>query len=81
MRRFWGKLVCHTSLLKSGGRAIVGSSGILVVKTLFLKPTAIKNFIVIDGAINDLMRPGLYGSYHEILPVYKRLGEKKLFGP
>jgi|APGre2960657423_1045063.scaffolds.fasta_scaffold01404_5 diaminopimelate decarboxylase len=61
------------------GRAIVGSAGLLVVKTLFLKPTALKNFIVIDGAINDLMRPGLYGSYHEVLPVFKRLGDKKIF--
>jgi diaminopimelate decarboxylase len=61
------------------GRAIVGSAGVLVVKTLFIKPTLSKNFIVIDGAINDLMRPGLYGSYHEVLPVYKRQGAKRLF--
>ena len=61
------------------GRAIVGSAGVLVVKTLFIKPTSSKNFIVIDGAINDLMRPGLYGSYHEVLPVYKRQGAKRSF--
>lgn len=54
------------------GRAIVGDCGVLAVKTLFLKPTLTKNFIIIDGAINDLMRPGLYGSYHEVLPAIKR---------
>ena len=54
------------------GRAIVGDCGILAVKTLYLKPTLAKNFIIIDGAINDLMRPGLYGSYHEVLPAIKR---------
>lgn len=61
------------------GRALVGNAGILVVKSLFTKETAVKNFAIIDGAINDLMRPGLYGSYHEILPVVKRIGEKAVF--
>lgn len=61
------------------GRALIGNAGILVVKTLFIKETEIKNFVVIDGAINDLMRPGLYGSYHELLPVLKRQGEKSVF--
>jgi len=69
----------NVKIVIAPGRAIVGSSGVLVVKTLFLKPTLSKNFIVIDGAINDLMRPGLYGSYHEVMPVFKRLGDKKIF--
>ncbi|MFM7620077.1 MAG: diaminopimelate decarboxylase [Alphaproteobacteria bacterium] len=53
------------------GRAIVGNAGVLVTKTLFIKPTAIKNYLIVDSAINDLMRPGLYGSYHEVMPVVK----------
>jgi diaminopimelate decarboxylase len=61
------------------GRAIVGSAGLLITKTIYLKETPRKNFVIIDGAINDLMRPGLYGSYHEVLPVEKREGFKANF--
>jgi len=61
------------------GRAIVGSAGLLIAKTIYLKETPQKNFVIIDGAINDLMRPGLYGSYHEVIPVFKRNGFKANF--
>ncbi len=61
------------------GRAMVGSAGILVSKIIFLKETSVKNFAIIDAAMNDLMRPGLYGSYHEILPVIKKFGAKSNF--
>jgi diaminopimelate decarboxylase len=54
------------------GRAIVGDAGLLITKVIYLKETPRKNFVIIDGAINDLMRPGLYGSYHEVLPVEKK---------
>lgn len=66
------------------GRAIVGNAGILVTKVNFIKETAAKNFVIIDAAMNDLMRPGLYDAYHEILPVSKKDGAKKeydLAGP
>jgi len=66
------------------GRAMVGSAGTLVTKVIFLKETDSKNFVIIDAAMNDLMRPGLYGSYHEVLPVIKRIGVKDnydLVGP
>ncbi len=61
------------------GRAMVGSAGILATKVIFLKETAVKNFVIIDAAMNDLMRPGLYGSYHEVLPVVKKSGGKALY--
>ena len=61
------------------GRAMVGNTGILVTKTTFIKETATKNFIVIDAAMNDLMRPGLYGSYHDVLPVTKKHGVKRIY--
>lgn len=61
------------------GRAMVGSAGILVSKIIFLKETSVKNFAIIDAAMNDLMRPGLYGSYHEILPAIKKFGTKSNF--
>jgi diaminopimelate decarboxylase len=54
------------------GRFIVGNAGILVTKILYIKRTPIKNFVIVDAGMNDLIRPSLYGAYHEILPL-KRL--------
>ena len=51
------------------GRVIAGNAGILVAKVLYVKSSPTKNFIVIDAAMNDLIRPSLYGSYHDIQPV------------
>ncbi len=51
------------------GRFIVGNAGILVAKVLYIKKTAKKKFIIIDAAMNDLMRPALYSAYHKIVPV------------
>ena len=56
------------------GRALVGNAGILLTRVLYVKKNQKKNFIVIDSGMNDLMRPTLYGSYHEIVPV--RAGAK-----
>lgn len=61
------------------GRAIVGSAGIMVTKVIFLKETDAKNFVILDAAMNDLMRPGLYGSYHEVLSVNKKFGQKSTY--
>lgn len=58
------------------GRAMIGNAGLLATKIVLLKETGVKNFAIIDAAMNDLMRPGLYGSYHEVLPVYKKIGTK-----
>lgn len=51
------------------GRMIVGNAGILVTRVLYRKHTGEKGFLVVDAAMNDLIRPSLYGSYHEIVPV------------
>src|SRR3984893_14241222 len=56
------------------GRVLVGNAGILVTKVLYVKETDVKRFIVVDGAMNDLIRPGLYEAYHEIQPVVRRNG-------
>lgn len=56
-------------LMLEPGRAIVGNAGILVTKVEYLKPTANKNFAIVDAAMNDLMRPSLYGAWQEIIPV------------
>jgi diaminopimelate decarboxylase len=53
------------------GRSIVGEAGVLLTRVLYHKRTGNKEFIVVDAAMNDLIRPSLYGSYHEILPLRK----------
>ena len=56
------------------GRVLVGNAGILVTKVLYVKETDVKRFIVVDGAMNDLIRPVLYEAYHDIVPVMRREG-------
>jgi diaminopimelate decarboxylase len=58
-------------ILLEPGRAIVGNAGILVTKVEYLKQNSVKSFAIIDGAMNDLMRPTLYGAYHQVLPIKK----------
>ena len=53
------------------GRVIVGNAGILVTRVLYTKMGQEKNFIIVDAAMNDLMRPTLYGSFQNIIPVEK----------
>jgi diaminopimelate decarboxylase len=63
-------------LILEPGRALVGNAGILLTRVLYVKRNRQKNFIVVDAGMNDLMRPTLYGSYHEIIPVRGHPGEK-----
>ncbi|HEV1286277.1 MAG TPA: diaminopimelate decarboxylase [Bryobacteraceae bacterium] len=51
------------------GRSIVGAAGVLLSRVLYRKTTGDKHFVVIDAAMNDLIRPALYSAYHEILPL------------
>ncbi len=51
------------------GRSIVGDSGLLLTRVLYRKKTGEKEFVVVDAAMNDLIRPALYSAYHHILPV------------
>jgi len=59
-------------IITEPGRVIVGNAGILVTRVLYVKETDVKRFIVVDGAMNDLIRPVLYEAYHEIRPVDRR---------
>ena len=59
-------------LILEPGRTVVGDAGILLTRVLYVKRNQQKNFIVVDAGMSDLMRPSLYGSYHEILPVRPR---------
>jgi diaminopimelate decarboxylase len=61
-------------LIIEPGRVLVGNAGVLVTRVLYVKETDVKRFIVVDGAMNDLIRPVLYEAYHQILPVERRAG-------
>ena len=56
-------------LIFEPGRLIVGNAGILVTRVLFVKHGEAKDFVVVDAAMNDLIRPTLYEAYHEVRPV------------
>ena len=58
------------------GRSIVAEAGVLVARVLYRKTTGGKEFVIIDAAMNDLIRPALYGAHHEIVPVLDRGLEK-----
>jgi diaminopimelate decarboxylase len=62
-------------ILLEPGRFIVGNAGILVTSVQYLKRTGHKNFVIVDAAMNDLIRPAMYDSYHEIVPVTQRNGK------
>ena len=64
------------TLVFEPGRVIVGNAGILVSKVLYTKKGEEKNFIIADAGMNDLARPSLYGSYHDIVPVKKNADPK-----
>jgi diaminopimelate decarboxylase len=53
------------------GRSIVGNIGFLISKVIYIKKNAKKDFIILDAAMNDLMRPALYGANHRTIPVLK----------
>ncbi len=59
----------HLQLILEPGRVIAGNAGILVTAVLYRKPGDYKNFLVTDAGMNDLMRPALYGAFHDIWPI------------
>jgi diaminopimelate decarboxylase len=64
------------TLILEPGRVIVGNAGILMTEVQYVKETDMKNFVVVDGGMNDLIRPALYGSYQAIQPVTEAQSEK-----
>jgi len=70
-----GDLPCK--LILEPGRVIVGNAGVLLTEVLYTKKTASKEFIIVDAGMNDLVRPSLYGSYHDIRPVVPRSRESR----
>ena len=61
------------------GRSIVGDCGILVSQVQYVKESSAKNFLIIDASMSELMRPPLYGAYHEITPIRKSEMPNKVY--
>jgi len=65
-------------ILLEPGRFLFGNGGVLVTRVLYVKQTPVKRFVIIDAAMNDLIRPALYESYHEIVPVTAKSARRKM---
>jgi len=65
-------------LLLEPGRFLVAQAGALLARVLYLKKNGAKNFVILDAAMNDLIRPSLYQAHHEIIPVAPRKSARKL---
>lgn len=67
------------TLLMEPGRSIAANAGIFLTRVEYLKCNEHKNFAIVDGAMNDLIRPALYGAWQEIVSVVKKIGSKKTY--
>tara|TARA_Y100000992_G_scaffold129982_1_gene85686 strand:+ start:193 stop:1407 length:1215 start_codon:yes stop_codon:yes gene_type:complete len=67
----------NSKIIFEPGRSIVGNVGILISRIIYIKKSDKKNFVILDAAMNDFMRPALYGSKHRILPSIKSLKKLK----
>lgn len=64
--RFKGR---SEEIIVEPGRSLVGGAGLLLTRVEYIKPGEDKNFVIVDAAMNDLMRPALYDAFHDIVPV------------
>ncbi|HVH73370.1 MAG TPA: diaminopimelate decarboxylase [Stellaceae bacterium] len=69
----------EVALAVEPGRALVGEAGLLVARVILVKEGAARRFIVVDAAMNDLLRPALYDAWHEIMPI--RQSDKAVSSP
>ena len=65
----------HLQLCLEPGRSLVGNAGVLLTSVQYLKHTDVRDFAIVDAAMNDLMRPALYEAWHGVLPVIAHTGE------
>ena len=65
-------------LLLEPGRFLVAQAGALLTRVLYVKRNGKKTFVIVDGAMNDLIRPALYQAYHEVVPVKPRAGKARV---
>ena len=78
-QKYAGRLVpllqpLNLKIVIEPGRFIAGNAGILVTRVEFVKKTGRKNFVIVDAAMNDLIRPAFYDAYHEIVPLTRNHG-------
>ncbi len=69
IKKFLGKH--NVKIIFEPGRSIIANCAVLFAQIIYIKNTGKKRFIILDAAMNDLMRPALYGSYHNIIPLIK----------
>jgi len=67
------------TLLVEPGRSIAANAGIFVTRVEYLKANEHKNFAIVDGAMNDLLRPALYGAWQEIIAVRQKIGASTVY--
>jgi len=68
----------NAKIIFEPGRFLVGNGGIMVTEVQYIKKTAMKEFVIVDAGMNDLLRPSLYEAYHEIIPVKESDSLKKV---
>lgn len=66
-------------LMFEPGRLLIGNAGLLLTRVRYLKPGPLRNFAIVDAAMNDILRPALYHAWHEVLPVAPRAGPKVMW--
>jgi diaminopimelate decarboxylase len=66
-------------LLFEPGRFLVGNAGVLLTRVSYLKPGPLRNFAIVDAAMNDLLRPALYDAWHDVQPVIPRTEPEQLW--
>lgn len=67
------------SLIIEPGRSLVGNAGWLLTRVEYLKHGEVRDFAIVDAAMNDLMRPALYDAWHDILPIRERQGQARAY--
>ena len=75
IKKFLKKQKCQ--IIFEPGRSIIGNSGILISKVIYIKESSKKDFVILDVAMNDFMRPALYNAIHKIIPVKKNIKKSK----
>ena len=75
IKKFLKKQKCQ--IIFEPGRSIIGNSGILISKVIYIKESSKKDFVILDVAMNDFMRPALYNAIHKIIPVKKSVKKSK----
>jgi diaminopimelate decarboxylase len=80
----YGEMVCEQlrnddlALVLEPGRNIAGNAGVLVTRVLYTKDSGGKRFVIVDAGMNDLIRPSLYHSFHEIVPIIDEQREHRM---